>query len=61
MKLGIYFHLIAASLLIFLASCKEDEGIGEVVSDFSCVTPGSNDYALPYPIGFFIQYLCLTL
>jgi murein DD-endopeptidase MepM/ murein hydrolase activator NlpD len=50
MKLSILFNL-AISCLLLLISCNEDNGIGEVVSDFSCIAPGSNDYALPFPVG----------
>lgn len=49
---------------MLFSACKEDDGIGEVVSDFSCLSPGSNDYALPFPVGTsyaLIQGTCSSL
>ncbi|MBK8501244.1 MAG: M23 family metallopeptidase [Saprospiraceae bacterium] len=51
MKISILFSQTAIFCLLLLAACKEDDGIGDVVSDFSCITPASNDYALPFPVG----------
>lgn len=51
MKINITFSKISIPCLLLLITCKQDDGIGEVVSDFSCITPGSNDYALHFPIG----------